>query len=315
MKELLVSVIIPVYNVASYIGNCIDSVCNQTFKGFEVVLVDDGSMDESISIAESILKKNMMNYRIVRQENKGLAAARNAGIRQAVGVFVVCVDSDDVICKDFIKTVVGVNDPILALNFKRVKKESLFDEPLVHYENEVISRDEILLGFLKREYQIVCPAMFIRRDFLIKNGFWYDESVRFSEDQLYIWNVLFTAESVVYNRTALYNYYIRSNSIMTSSSSDNILTGYSAIKRFCESKTIKDDFPEIVTMILPRWILGALRTSTKLMSNKDFKLLAKQMESKKNMHSLLKFPESRARKMARLFIFSPEVFYFVARRV
>lgn len=86
------SVVIPVYNVEKYIDECLQSVLNQTFKSFEVVCVDDGSPDSSI---EKIRCYEDPRIRIVRQENKGLAAARNTGINASRGMFVALLDSDD----------------------------------------------------------------------------------------------------------------------------------------------------------------------------------------------------------------------------
>lgn len=86
------SVVIPVYNVERYIKECIESVLNQTYKNFEIVIVDDGSQDNSIRIARQYLDSRI---RIVSQPNRGLAAARNTGINASRGMFIALLDSDD----------------------------------------------------------------------------------------------------------------------------------------------------------------------------------------------------------------------------
>lgn len=80
----LISVIVPVYNVADYLEQCLDSILNQTYKEFEVILVDDGSSDTSYSICSEYVKKDS-RIRLYRQENKGLSAARNAGLELCRG--------------------------------------------------------------------------------------------------------------------------------------------------------------------------------------------------------------------------------------
>ena len=80
----LISVIVPVYNVSDYLEQCLDSILNQTYKEFEVILVDDGSSDTSYSICSEYVKKDS-RIRLYRQENKGLSAARNAGLESCRG--------------------------------------------------------------------------------------------------------------------------------------------------------------------------------------------------------------------------------------
>lgn len=87
-----VSVVIPIYSVEAYISEAIDSVLSQTFKDFELLLIDDGSPDGSVGICESF---NDSRIRIIRQENKGLAGARNTGIRNTRGDFIAFLDGDD----------------------------------------------------------------------------------------------------------------------------------------------------------------------------------------------------------------------------
>ena len=90
------SIIMPVYNVEDYLCKCIDSVLNQDYEDYEVILVDDGSPDECPKICDSYAKKHD-NIRVVHRENGGLSAARNSGIEVAIGEYILFVDSDDYI--------------------------------------------------------------------------------------------------------------------------------------------------------------------------------------------------------------------------
>ena len=92
MKKL--SVVLPVYNVESYVSKCIDSILNQTFKDFELIIIDDGSTDSSSAICEHY--KNIdSRIQLIKQKNQGLSAARNHGIQLAQGEFISFIDSDD----------------------------------------------------------------------------------------------------------------------------------------------------------------------------------------------------------------------------
>lgn len=96
MKEELISVIVPIYNVEKYLEKCIESIINQTYKNLEIILVNDGSTDNSKKICEKYVEKDK-RIKLVNKENGGLSAARNAGIAVAKGKYFGFVDSDDFI--------------------------------------------------------------------------------------------------------------------------------------------------------------------------------------------------------------------------
>lgn len=97
----LISIIVPVYNVENYIKECINSIINQSYKNIEIILVDDGSTDNSGSLCEEF---SLIDSRIVtfHKENGGLSDARNYGIRHSNGEYIMFVDSDDIIDKDIV---------------------------------------------------------------------------------------------------------------------------------------------------------------------------------------------------------------------
>lgn len=98
----LISVIIPVYNVSLYLKRCLDSVVNQTYHNLEIILVNDGSTDNSREICEEYAKRDKRII-VIHQDNKGLSEARNAGINIATGLYISFIDSDDYISKYFIE--------------------------------------------------------------------------------------------------------------------------------------------------------------------------------------------------------------------
>lgn len=97
-----ITVVVPVYNVKNYLNDCLDSVINQTYKNLEIIVVNDGSTDESLSICKMYAEKDSRVI-LIDQKNQGLSSARNAGIGIATGKYITFVDSDDVICPDMIE--------------------------------------------------------------------------------------------------------------------------------------------------------------------------------------------------------------------
>lgn len=100
--DCVISVIIPVYNVEAYLNECIDSIIRQSYTNIEIILVDDGSPDNCPAICDAYAEQDY-RVRVIHQENGGLAAARNSGVKNASGEYLAFVDSDDYIAGDFIE--------------------------------------------------------------------------------------------------------------------------------------------------------------------------------------------------------------------
>ncbi len=98
-----VTVVVPIYNTSEYLTTCINSIINQTYKNLEIILIDDGSTDETLQICNVLAKKDK-RIKVIHQENKGLAETRNKGMDLATGEYICFIDSDDYIEKDMIET-------------------------------------------------------------------------------------------------------------------------------------------------------------------------------------------------------------------
>ena len=105
-KTIMVSVIVPIYNVEEYLEECLESIRNQTYTNIEVILVNDGSTDGSIEICERFFQQDN-RFKLVTQENQGLSAARNRGVKESIGEYIMFVDSDDVINKDVLEVLLS----------------------------------------------------------------------------------------------------------------------------------------------------------------------------------------------------------------
>jgi len=317
----LFSIVLPVYNVADYIEASVRSVCLQSFRDFEVILVDDGSKDTSIDLAESVLTELKINYIVLRKENGGQSSARNAGIKASTGKWIICLDSDDCLHPQTLEIVAGLVDDstidVFAFNFIRVDSHQKQNYPQIceKVEMQKYSQTELANAFLLRKIQLIVPSLVMRRSLLIEGELLYDESCRFSEDQLFIWHMIFNIKQLCFVKYRLYYYLTRPNSIMAASSSEKILTGFKAFKTLdLEVKNM--NFLVInFNFILPRWIIGTLHTSTKIFRYKEFCSLARELSYKRYVPLLRGFPDKRIVMSVSLLMFSKFAFYTVFRLI
>ena len=118
-----VSVILPIYNVEKYLKNCIESLTNQTYENLEIILVDDGSTDNSGKICDEIAKSDE-RVMVIHKQNGGLAAARNTGYLETTGKYLMYVDSDDIVKKDVVENCVEAiekeNSDVVIFGYEKV---------------------------------------------------------------------------------------------------------------------------------------------------------------------------------------------------
>ena len=219
MNDILVSVIVPIYNVEDYLPKCIDSIICQTYKNIEIILVDDGSPDSCGQICENYKKKDS-RIKVIHKENGGLSDARNAGICRAKGSYYVFRDSDDYIHERMIETlvegVVSTSADIAVCSFKNVKEDEIID---IHsgintgsYKliSEDIDRLSYFYGDKYTEFTVawnkIYPASFFKE---IK----YPKG-KIHEDEFTTYKLLELAKKIAYIDVPLYYYVSRSSSIM-----------------------------------------------------------------------------------------------------
>ena len=203
-----VSVIVPVYNTENYLSKCLDSLINQTFKDFEVIIVNDGSTDNSQEIIDKYTKK-CSNFKGYIKENGGLSDARNYGIKKATGDYIALVDSDDYVDKSFLEKMHGkaINDNLDivvcdAVNVYEDGKEEIIKSNH-HYTNSDI-----------KNYLVAPPTGCIRlykRNLLLKKGF--KKGILYEDLEL-IPSLVLQTKKIGFVEDGLYYYLQRSGSIM-----------------------------------------------------------------------------------------------------
>lgn len=218
------SVIVPVYNCDQYIYRCINSILNQNCKDIELIAVDDGSTDNSLSILKSIAE-NDNRLKILCQENKGAGAARNLGLKNAIGEFVSFVDSDDCVSPDiYTKTLplakkycvdcVQYDYKIYNEYYELIEVINQKQEYLKRNVNLILNKinSYVDLGNTLMTFDAAPWKRIYRRQFLIDNNIWFDEFKPCGEDVGFSFEVRMLG-TIFYTSEILYNYTMRTDSI------------------------------------------------------------------------------------------------------
>lgn len=221
-----ISIIIPIYNVDEYLYRCLSSVACQTFKNFEVIMVNDGSTDDSADIAHGF-DKNFKNFTLVHNEKKGVASARNLGIRLSKGEYIAFVDSDDYIDPNYLYrlyTAAKKNDAdVSCCNYALYNIESGFMHSIKVrkprkgiYTNTKMAKRTVS-DFSMRSY---LWNKLWRRDLFVKYNIEFPEM--YFEDIATTARLLYLANKVVAINKCLYYYTLRDGSIVKSFTAEKL---------------------------------------------------------------------------------------------
>ena len=222
---MLFSIIIPIYNVSAFLPECLDSVAGQSFSDYEVVCVDDGSTDDSFGIAKGYVDAQE-HWQLIHQENQGLGAARNTGLKHASGDYVLFLDSDDRLRPDSLRILAEnlSDEDLLCFNGQRFLHETGAYDAADNLtpENYRSGWDYYNDNALKtRDFAFVCVVLrCYKRSYLLENGLWFKPGI-YHEDNLFTPLACYHAGKVKVIPDILYDYRVREISIMTSSSLKN----------------------------------------------------------------------------------------------
>lgn len=213
---MLISVVIPVYNVEPYLAECIESVLAQTYSYYEMICVNDGSTDNSLSILNSYAAK-YDRIQVINQENRGLSAARNVGMSAAKGDYIFFLDSDDKIKPETFKILAqkGANEDMICFNGQRIYDDGTKEEPDTGITEDFLNGWEYYnkYALVPRKFNFVCVVLRLyRREFLIANKLFFKEGI-YHEDNLFTPIACYFAKNVKVIPDTLYQYRVRVASI------------------------------------------------------------------------------------------------------
>lgn len=209
-----ISVIVPVYNAEKYLNECVDSILAQTLQDIEVILVDDGSTDNSPAICDEYAEKDSRVV-VIHKENGRASSARNAGIRVATGDYIAFVDSDDWISPEMYETMLSTDAEVCLCDYVRFKgeKQFPFSQQCIregYYTKEQI-REEVYPHLVMDgiEYPITISncVLAVKHTIIKDNNLWYREDIHVSEDAPFGSEVLYCANSFYYLKDKHFYHY------------------------------------------------------------------------------------------------------------
>lgn len=296
------SIIIPVYNVEDYISRCLDSVMNQTYKDYEVIVINDGSTDKSIEIAKNY------PYQIISQKNQGLSEARNQGVKHAKGEYIIFLDSDDYIEKNLLKELEKSikNDPDIV----RFQIQEVEDNIKTKYEEEPFTNKK---G--EEAFQLLTKYHFVENAwcYAIKRSYYNREKFHFKkgtvhEDFGLIPLVIIKASKVNSISYIGYNYVQRKGSIMNTNNYDKNLKKVDDFYHHYHYLIKEIDKTNLDATYFKSFISNSLLIKINSLKKEDYKRYLKKLRQEKVLDNLLE--DTLPKRIKKILIrISPRLYY------
>lgn len=318
MKRIKISVIVPVYKVEPYIKRCIDSLLKQTFEDYEIIVVNDGTPDNSMEYVEKMQK---ISDRLVvcNRENGGLSAARNTGILQAKGEYIWFCDSDDAIVQDCLWMIyekmhtheldmlILEEEEVLEINSEYVVNE--YAQRQVEISENIITGIEMLKEMVdKNAYKASACGYVIKKEILVNNQLSFFEGI-LHEDELFTPIAMALSKRVEYKKWLFYRRYIREGSITTGANHQKRMEGLAIVIKelfqYYEKRLITEEEKETFQKIIMGHMRNFLGESAKLSETGDL--------LKQNIKEIREI--ARQKKWYLGFIFEVYVIYVKLRKI
>ncbi len=310
MDNIKVSVIVPVYNGEEYIQTSISSIINQEFsENYEIIVVDDGSDDDSLDIAHELLSKSDIPYKLVHQRNSGVSVARNNGIEVSRGDYLVFVDSDDYVLTNHLSELYnGKTDFTLTQMAKEGSKSTVNS---ISYPEVPISAHDLI----KMELQMIIPEfsfcqLIYKADLIKDNNLKFDSEAVYGEDTEFALKALSYGESVAVGEEITYLYIQRNDSATSKSGLKrfNFIETLENLSKFYKSGGQNELADLVITSRIPRAIFGNMNYF--FYHGYDFDEVMSKMDDLDLFSKLSKFKgDSKFKFKIRLFLLNPKLYY------
>lgn len=291
-----ISIIIPVYNVENYLKSCIDSVIRQSYKNIEIILINDGSTDNSKEICEQY-EKNYTFIKLINKKNGGLSDARNVGILNSTGEYLVFLDSDDYWDDDqFLFEITLIIKKNLAIDYIFFRYKYFYQNQNKFIENSFYINEKIkfwesgieCLEFIFNKtpkFQWFAWMGVVRREFLIENNLFFIKGRKY-EDMLWTPHVFLKAKSIGFYNSVVYVYRLErkgqiTNIVSSKSLEDNIFIATSWYE-YLKNSLINDNLKNKMHINFNALYFYAIKY-TGFLDSKERKRIISMVHNNKNL--------------------------------
>lgn len=268
--DSLISIIIPVYNIENYIGECITSVLRQSYENLEIIVIDDGSTDNTREIVKNLCETDL-RITLIEQENHGVSFARNVGIKRAKGDYLIFVDGDDWLEIDSVQRLLSY---ALELEADIIKGSFIWRDTIRGLKKDYIleekkyEKQEVIKSFLcGRNIPSSVWASLYKRDFICRNNLFFNEDEKIGEDGVFTMKALDKANAVYLTSVPVYNVRVREGS----ASRKDIV--FSSEHRFADEVIRDPSLKDFVETFKLRVMLTNLYRTALVASYSDFSKL------------------------------------------
>jgi glycosyltransferase involved in cell wall biosynthesis len=213
MEKPLVSIIIPVYNVELYVEKCINSIINQTYQNIEIIIINDGSTDNSGNVCHNF-ESSDARIRFVNQVNKGVSVARNLGLSMAQGEWVYFIDADDYLELNTIELLSNEfesNLDVIQFGLSVILDEKILRSKHPSEYKKVFQKTDLFRSIIMKP--LSACLIIVKRSILIHNNIKFNTLLKHNEDSLFVFQILSNCNGLLFYDKAFYNMQLRSNSV------------------------------------------------------------------------------------------------------
>ena len=311
MREILVSCVIPVYNAAEHLPALADMLAAQGREDFEAVFVDDGSTDGSGEILDAIVAAKRFPARALHQKNRGVSAARNAGMDAAQGEYIAFIDADDGIAPNYAQVMArcaGNGAEVTLLTHSRVVEGDFrFDVPGL--ESGPRSPAELLDAFLMNPTDFAVYDLLIRRDALQRTGVRFPEGYAYYEDYDFILRLFAVVKDIQAAGECVYCYRAAAGSAMSTFNDKRMeCLQLFTPERSLYLKSMPDFRARFQKWFIARICWSAMWQACVSMGTKGALEFAGRWDMKRRMRDLADYPDRKVSLSARIYLLCPYIY-------
>lgn len=308
MDNIKVSVIVPVYNAAEYISKTLKSILDQDFDSFEIIIIDDGSTDNSLEIIKNTLENTKIPNKIIQQKNQGVSVARNNGIEASKGDYLAFVDADDHIAPNHLSVLYnGQSDFSLTLVVKEEGEKLTNPKP---YTQKSISTEEFIKMELNMQIVFNFFQLMYKTDIIKNNNIRFTPGIVYGEDIEFAHKVLLYGDEIIINNQKTYYYVQHPDSAIktTEFKRFDIVKIFENLADFYNKNNKPELANLIITSRIPKAIFGNMNFF--FHNGYDFDQVMSKMKELNLLEKLSKFQgDSKFKLKTKLFLLNPKIYY------